>query len=110
MLSIESIFIIGAGLMGKGIALDLALRGCHVMITDDDKVQAGIGGGSGGTVAVLARRGSDKAIKELTAQLADETGETPYVFHGSSPGCDAFGTLRARSEEAVVRNAQQVAE
>lgn len=23
--------------MGKGIALDLALRGCHVMITDDDK-------------------------------------------------------------------------
>ncbi|HSR66610.1 MAG TPA: FAD-dependent oxidoreductase [Acidobacteriota bacterium] len=36
MLSTERIFIIGAGLTGKGIALDLALRGCRVRITDDN--------------------------------------------------------------------------
>ena len=68
------------------------------------------GGGSGGTVAVLARRGRGDAIAELTEQLADETGETPYVFHGSSPGCDAFGTLRIRTREAAAETVQQVAE
>ena len=54
------------------------------------------GGGSGGTVAVLARRGSEQAIKQLVEQLGRETGATPYIFHGSSPGCSLFGHVRLR--------------
>ncbi len=56
------------------------------------------GGGSGGTVAVLARRESRKSIDELTDRFSEETGEKPYVFHGSSPGCSLFGHLRLRKQ------------
>ena len=52
------------------------------------------GGGSGGTVAVIGRKGSDDAIQEIVEQYAGETGHRPYVFSGSSMGADAFGTVR----------------
>ena len=64
------------------------------------------GGGSGGTVVVLARRESRKAIVELVDRLADETGARPHVFHGSSPGCSLFGHVRLRRD----RTARKVAE
>lgn len=54
------------------------------------------GGGSGGTVAVLGRRGASDAIAEVTAEYARTTGHTPYVFSGSSPGACHFGTLTLR--------------
>jgi galactokinase len=52
------------------------------------------GGGSGGTVAVLGRRGAD--IRQVAQAYADETGLPPRVFSGSSPGAAAFGHLRVR--------------
>jgi len=52
------------------------------------------GGGSGGTVAILARRGSEDVVSRLSAKYADETGGQPYIFSGSSPGGAAFGYLR----------------
>ena len=52
------------------------------------------GGGSGGTVAVLARRGSRAAVDAVAARHGDETGRTPVVFAGSSPGARAFGVRR----------------
>lgn len=58
------------------------------------------GGGSGGTVAILARRGSRKAIMDVADQYGRETGRRPYVFHGSSPGCAAFGRLILGSAES----------
>jgi galactokinase len=57
------------------------------------------GGGSGGTVVLLAKRGARKAVNELADGLADETGERPRVFHGSSPGCSLFGHLRLRRDQ-----------
>jgi galactokinase len=51
------------------------------------------GGGSGGTVAILARRGSEKAIEKLVEKYAAETGRRPYVFKGSSAGSEIFGTI-----------------
>lgn len=51
------------------------------------------GGGSGGTVAVLARRGSAEAIQAVAGRYERETGHRPYVFSGSSPGAAAFGRL-----------------
>lgn len=44
------------------------------------------GGGSGGTVAILGRRDGDASIREIADQYARETGLSPYIFSGSSPG------------------------
>ncbi|HTB58774.1 MAG TPA: galactokinase family protein [Polyangia bacterium] len=52
------------------------------------------GGGSGGTVAVLARRGSRAAVDAIAARHGEETGRAPVVFAGSSPGARAFGVRR----------------
>jgi L-arabinokinase len=52
------------------------------------------GGGSGGTVAVLARRDCGDAIATVAARYAEQTGHRPYVFAGSSPGSSAFGYLK----------------
>ena len=52
------------------------------------------GGGSGGTVAVLAKKGSDSVIEKLTAKYQSETGRIPYIFKGSSNGSAAFGVLK----------------
>ncbi|HEX3100818.1 MAG TPA: hypothetical protein VHQ01_03445, partial [Pyrinomonadaceae bacterium] len=58
------------------------------------------GGGSGGTVAILARHGSRETISQLAEQFGKELRQKPYIFHGSSPGCAAFGHLRLSSAEA----------
>ena len=52
------------------------------------------GGGSGGTVVILAREGSSAVIGEMAEQHANETGHEPKLFSGSSPGCGDFGHLR----------------
>jgi L-arabinokinase len=52
------------------------------------------GGGSGGTVAVIGRKGSDEAVNAVAERYAGETGHQPYVFSGSSLGAAAFGTFQ----------------
>ena len=49
------------------------------------------GGGSGGTVAVLARRRSRLAIDALAAEYARETGRASTIQSGSSDGAVAHG-------------------
>ena len=44
------------------------------------------GGGSGGTVAVLARSTAGDAVAEIANRYAEESGRGGYVFDGSSPG------------------------
>lgn len=44
------------------------------------------GGGSGGTVAVLARAAAGPAIRDIAARYARETGRESLVFAGSGPG------------------------
>jgi L-arabinokinase len=50
------------------------------------------GGGSGGTVAVLGRRGA--SIRQVAEAYASDTGLPPRIFSGSSPGAAAFGHVR----------------
>jgi galactokinase len=50
------------------------------------------GGGSGGTVAVIGRRGAMPAIARVADKYEQQTGYRPYIFAGSSPGVLAFGT------------------
>lgn len=52
------------------------------------------GGGSGGTVAVLARKGARPLVERVAARYAAETGTRPTIFAGSSPGALAFGASR----------------
>jgi L-arabinokinase len=56
------------------------------------------GGGSGGTVAVLGRRGSDEAIFDIARNYERQTGHRPFVFAGSSPGAVEFGHLELKPE------------
>jgi L-arabinokinase len=54
------------------------------------------GGGSGGTVAVLARRGreAEETVARIAERYAAETGRAVKLFSGSSPGAASFGVLR----------------
>jgi L-arabinokinase len=52
------------------------------------------GGGSGGTVAVLAERGARAAVESIAARYAKETGRAAAIFSGSSSGARAFGTRK----------------
>jgi L-arabinokinase len=49
------------------------------------------GGGSGGTVAILARCDAGDAVAEIAERYRAETGLAPFVFSGSSPGALAYG-------------------
>ena len=50
------------------------------------------GGGSGGTVAVLARRGSREAVEEVARRYSAATGRPAMIIAGSSDGAVRFGT------------------
>ena len=52
------------------------------------------GGGSGGTVAVLADSGPGAAVRAVARRYADETGRDAYEFEGSSPGAARVGAIR----------------
>ena len=59
------------------------------------------GGGSGGAVCVLGLGGAEgeRAVAEVAAAYARETGHTPAVFAGSSPGAARLGALRLRRRQ-----------
>lgn len=52
------------------------------------------GGGSGGTVAVLGRRGASDSVEALAKEYARRTGHEPLIIKGSSPGAGIFGHVR----------------
>jgi L-arabinokinase len=49
------------------------------------------GGGAGGTVAVLCRRGAGEAFARVVEKYAEYCGSVPYVFEGNGPGADRNG-------------------
>jgi L-arabinokinase len=51
------------------------------------------GGGSGGTVAVLARKGSRAAVDEIATRYERATGRAAAVISGSSDGAMRFGII-----------------
>jgi len=48
------------------------------------------GGGSGGTVAILAHRGAYETIQRIAAQYEEATGHRATILGGSSPGVTAW--------------------
>ena len=53
------------------------------------------GGGSGGTVAILAREDAADRVRRIAAEYADRTGREPHVFEGTSDGTAITGASRA---------------
>ncbi len=52
------------------------------------------GGGSGGTVALLADASAGETVRAIAREYARETGRDAYVFEGTSPGAARIGALR----------------
>ncbi len=52
------------------------------------------GGGSGGTIAVLTRRGAREQVERVAARYAQETGHEVLILGKSSPGAVAWGRPR----------------
>lgn len=57
------------------------------------------GGGSGGTVAILARKASRPAVEAIANEYHNLSGRNPYVFSGSSPGAFQFGIIDLAQSE-----------
>ncbi|HZR40751.1 MAG TPA: galactokinase family protein [Ktedonobacteraceae bacterium] len=60
------------------------------------------GGGCGGTVAVLARRGAWDSIERIATQYSEETGLPVVILSGSSPGALAWGSRRLVADPNLV--------
>ncbi|MBN2413878.1 GHMP kinase [candidate division KSB1 bacterium] len=56
------------------------------------------GGGSGGTVAILADKNVDDTLKNIATRYHDMTKLKPYIFWGSSPGALELGTIVTKFE------------
>lgn len=52
------------------------------------------GGGSGGTVALLADAAAGDTVHDIAHRYSEETGRDAYVFEGSSPGAARVGAIR----------------
>lgn len=52
------------------------------------------GGGSGGTVAVLAHRDAKVEVEHIVTRYEQETGLSVALIGGSTPGAVAWGTMR----------------
>lgn len=66
------------------------------------------GGGSGGTVAILASSEAGDTVKEIASEYTARTGREPRVFHGSGPGCDEYGIVRLVPQLACSKRRMRV--
>jgi len=86
----------------------LASAGTDALVTlvkgmsDEDLYGAKItGGGSGGTVAVLGRRGASEAVSDIALRYREQTGFMAAIITGSSPGANAFGYLNLAGDGGI---------
>ncbi len=56
------------------------------------------GGGSGGTVALLADASAGDAVRDIAVRYCEETGRQAHVFEGTSPGAARTGAIRLGRE------------
>jgi galactokinase len=61
------------------------------------------GGGSGGTVAILGRRGADHVVRDIANRFRREMGAGGGVLHGSSAGASRSGVVRLVARKGRAR-------
>jgi L-arabinokinase len=66
------------------------------LVKEEDRLYGAkiTGGGSGGTVAVLAHRSAKPAIDRIVQLYSQGTGYQPTIISGSSDGAGKFGIVR----------------
>ena len=64
------------------------------------------GGGSGGTVAVLGRREAGSEVASIAKRYGEETGCSPVVFAGSSPGAFRAGVRWLTADGVIGRESR----
>ena len=52
------------------------------------------GGGSGGTIALLADASAGDMVRAIARDYGSETGRDAYIFEGTSPGAARIGAIR----------------
>jgi L-arabinokinase len=57
------------------------------------------GGGSGGTVAILADAAAEGLVRRIADEYEQSTGLKPDIFDSTSPGACAFGIRTYRLKE-----------
>lgn len=78
----------GLGSDGTDLLVDLARQAGVAQGIYGAKIT---GGGSGGTVAILAREDAGDRVRRIAAEYAERTGREPYVFEGTSDGAAITG-------------------
>ena len=86
----------GLGSAGTDLLVDLVRSAGHAQGLYGAKIT---GGGSGGTVAVLGRRGADASVEQVADEYERRMNYRPRIFSGSSPGAARFGHLKLRGVE-----------
>ncbi len=81
----------GLGSKGTDILVDLVRQAGPDALLYGAKIT---GGGSGGTVAVLTRRGAQEQIQRIVEQYEGQTRLKTTILSGSSPGAKAWGILQ----------------
>ncbi|MBA2681851.1 MAG: GHMP kinase [Ktedonobacteraceae bacterium] len=81
----------GLGSKGTDILVDLVRKAGPSSQLYGAKIT---GGGSGGTVAVLARKGAQGQIQHIVEQYEQQTGLKTTILRGSSSGAKAWGILQ----------------
>jgi galactokinase len=84
----------GLGSAGTDLLVDLAREAGLSKGVYGAKIT---GGGSGGTVAILADRSAGAAVRAIARRYSERTGRDAYVFEGSSPGAARVGSISLRS-------------
>jgi L-arabinokinase len=66
------------------------------LVQEEDRLYGAkiTGGGSGGTVAVLAHRSAKPAIDRVVELYSQRTGHQPTIISGSSDGAGRFGIVK----------------
>lgn len=94
-LSHESYSACGLGSAGTDELVELVRRAEPVHGLYGAKIT---GGGSGGTVAVLAQHGTGDSIRAVAEEYVHGTGRTAMLIAGSSHGAASFGHLKLVKE------------
>jgi galactokinase len=88
----------GLGSDGTDLLVDLAREAGAAAGIYGAKIT---GGGSGGTVAILAREDAADRVRRIAAEYAERTGREPYVFEGTSDGAAITGATHDRTTIAT---------
>src|SRR6476469_9266088 len=108
----SDIVVVGAGIVGCGVAYELARRGCAVQVLDDRAPGLGATQASAGVLAPFIEASAEGPLLDLTAAslaLYDEFIARVSMDSGMSIRYERSGTLDVATDEATMTRLRSVA-